>query len=74
MENDLKLIFPQVVLHNFGIEFNQQFTGDFFNKLRARNIVIVDVFIIMSWLNSIPKLCKTTYGNVILARSIKLAL
>ena len=48
MENDLKLIFPQVVLHNFGIEFNQKFTGDVFNKLRARNIVIADVFVIMN--------------------------
>jgi hypothetical protein len=48
MEKDLKLIFPQVVLHKFGIEFNQKFTGDVFNKLRARNIVLADVFIIMS--------------------------
>jgi hypothetical protein len=48
MENNLKLIFPQVVLHNFGIEFNQKFTGDVFNKLRARNIGLADVFIIMS--------------------------
>ena len=35
MENDLKLIFPQVVLHNFGIEFNQLFSGDDFSKLRV---------------------------------------
>jgi hypothetical protein len=26
------------------------------------------------WFNATPKICKTTYGNVILARSIKLAL
>jgi hypothetical protein len=45
MENELKFIFPQVVLHNFGIEFNQKITGDVFNKLRARNIGLADVFI-----------------------------
>ena len=48
MENNLKLMLPWVVLHKFGIEFNQQFTGDVFNKLRARNIGLADVFIIMS--------------------------
>jgi hypothetical protein len=48
MENQLKFIFPQVVLHNFGIEFNQKITGDVFNKLRARNIGLADVFTIMS--------------------------
>ena len=48
MENDLKFIFTQVVLHNFGIEFNQKITGDVFNKLRARNIGLADVFIIIN--------------------------
>ena len=47
MENNLKFIFPQVVLHNFGIEFNQKITGDVY-KLRTRNIGLADVFIIMS--------------------------
>ena len=42
MENELKFIFPQVVLHNFGIEFNQKITGDVFNKLRARNIGLAE--------------------------------
>ena len=44
MENELKFIFPQVVLHKFGIEFNQLFTGDVFSKLRQRNRVLADVF------------------------------
>jgi hypothetical protein len=48
MENQLEFIFPQVVLHNFGIEFNQKIAGDVFNKLRARNIGLADVFIIIN--------------------------
>ena len=28
------IMFPQVVLHKIGVEFNQKFTGDVFNKLR----------------------------------------
>ena len=39
---------PQVVLHNFGIEFNQLFTGDVFSKLRQRNRVLADVFLTLS--------------------------
>jgi hypothetical protein len=37
MEEDLKLI-----------EFIQLFSGDVFNKLRPRNIVLADVFLIIS--------------------------
>ena len=45
MENELKFIFQQVVLHKFGIEFKHLFTGDVFNKLRQRKIVLADVFL-----------------------------
>jgi hypothetical protein len=37
-EDDLKLMFPWGVLHKFGLELNQKFTGDVFNKLRPRNV------------------------------------
>ena len=48
MENNLKLMLPWVVLHKFGIEFNQLFTGDVFSKLRQRNRVLADVFLTLS--------------------------
>jgi hypothetical protein len=73
MEDDLKLIFPKVVLHKFGIEFNQKFTGDVFNKLRPSEYVLADVFIIRSvWIAQIfenkPHFIHfSKFGNVGLA-------
>ena len=58
MENELKFIFQQVVLHKFGIEFNQLFTGDVFNKLRQRKRVVADVLIPIEMENFICLLSK----------------
>jgi hypothetical protein len=45
---DIIFSFPWVVLHDFRVEFRQQFAADAFNKLRARNNVLAYGFLLIS--------------------------